>query len=63
VALTRARDRLYLASALKEGRMQPGRGSLAEVLPPSMIDLFAARTAEVDPVEWQASSGHPFILL
>lgn len=57
VALTRARDRLYLASALKEGRMQPGRGSLAEVLPPSMIELFAARTAEVTHVEWQASSG------
>ena len=31
VALTRARDRLYLSSVLKNGVMQPGRGSLAEV--------------------------------
>jgi len=41
VALTRARDRLYLASALKDGAMVPGRGSLAEVFPQSMKDLFA----------------------
>ena len=32
VALTRARDRLYLGSVLKDGSLQPGRGSLAEVL-------------------------------
>jgi ATP-dependent exoDNAse (exonuclease V) beta subunit len=54
VALTRARDRLYLGSVLKEGRLQPGRGSLAEVLPQPLIDLFAG----VGPdVEWRASSG------
>ena len=41
VALTRARDRLYLASALKDGALVPGRGSLAEVFPQSMKDLFA----------------------
>jgi hypothetical protein len=41
VALTRARDRLYLAAALKDGVMVPGRGSLGEVLPQSMKDLFA----------------------
>jgi ATP-dependent helicase/nuclease subunit A len=52
VALTRARDRLYLGSVLKDGRLQPGRGSLAEVLPQSLIDLFAG----VDS-EWHASSG------
>jgi ATP-dependent helicase/nuclease subunit A len=52
VALTRARDRLYLGSVLKEGRLQPGRGSLAEVLPQSLIDLFAGGAAE-----WRASSG------
>jgi ATP-dependent exoDNAse (exonuclease V) beta subunit len=51
VALTRARDRLYLASVLKEGRVQPGRGSLAEVLPPPLIDVFAAGD------EWRAASG------
>ena len=57
VALTRARDRLYLGSALKEGRIQPGRGSLAEVLPQSLLDRFAAQAAATDVVEWQASSG------
>ena len=41
VALTRARDRLYLASGLKDGALVPGRGSLAEVFPQSMKDLFA----------------------
>jgi ATP-dependent helicase/nuclease subunit A len=33
VALTRARDRLYLAAAVKDGTFKPGRGSLGEVLP------------------------------
>ena len=41
VRATRARDRLYLASALKDGVMVAGRGSLAEVLPQSMKALFA----------------------
>jgi ATP-dependent helicase/nuclease subunit A len=40
VALTRARDRLYVGSVLEDGRLQPGRGSLAEVLPPSLVQLF-----------------------
>ena len=55
VALTRARDRLYLASALKEGRLQPGRGSLAGVLPASLVtQLVGGVTAAI---EWRASSG------
>ncbi len=54
VALTRARDRLYLGSVLKDGRLQPGRGSLAEVLPQSLIDVFAAAG---DTCEWRAASG------
>ena len=53
VALTRARDRLYLGSALKEGRLQPARGSLAEVLPAT---LLAGLTAGAD-IEWRASLG------
>ena len=53
VALTRARDRLYLSSALKEGRLQPGRGSLAEVLPASL----QAQLVVGGDVEWRASSG------
>jgi ATP-dependent helicase/nuclease subunit A len=35
VALTRARDRLYLSAALKDGVFRPGPGSLGEVLPAS----------------------------
>ena len=42
VALTRARDRLYLSSALKDGVMAPGRGSLGEVLPRSIREALAA---------------------
>jgi ATP-dependent exoDNAse (exonuclease V) beta subunit len=41
VALTRARDRLYLSSSLSTGVIRPTRGSLGEVLPGSVRDLFA----------------------
>ena len=57
VALTRARDRLYLASAVREGRLQPGRGSLAEVLPPSFAAQFDRAAAGVSGVQWPSSSG------
>jgi ATP-dependent helicase/nuclease subunit A len=40
VALTRARDRLYLAAVTKDGAFKPGRGSLGEVLPVSIRDRF-----------------------
>jgi ATP-dependent helicase/nuclease subunit A len=63
VAFTRARDRLYLASALKAGALVPGRGSLAEVLPDSLRELFArAAVAAVDSavVSWSGPSGRPF---
>jgi ATP-dependent helicase/nuclease subunit A len=36
VALTRARDRLYLSAALKDGVFRAGPGSLGEVLPASV---------------------------
>ena len=54
VALTRARDRLYLGTALKDGRILPARGSLAEVLPASFRERFAAAA---EGIEWRASSG------
>jgi ATP-dependent helicase/nuclease subunit A len=41
VAMTRARDRLYLSAALKGGVCRMGRGSLGEVLPSDLRDLFA----------------------
>jgi len=49
VALTRARDRLYLGGVVKNGAFKPGRGSLGEVLPPEIKARFeqassAART-------------------
>ncbi len=46
VALTRARDRLYLGSVLKDGKIQPGRGSLAEVLPGSLLEAINAAAAQ-----------------
>ena len=42
VAVTRARDRLYLGAVVKEGVFKPGRGSLGEVLPPGAKTRFAA---------------------
>jgi ATP-dependent helicase/nuclease subunit A len=57
VALTRARDRLYLSSVMKDGRLEPGRGSLAGVLPPSLLDCFGLAAAGL-PAEWRAASGH-----
>jgi ATP-dependent helicase/nuclease subunit A len=63
VALTRARDRLYLAAVLKDGRLVPGRGSLAEVLPESVKALFSRASSLSDPrepLEWAAESGRIF---
>jgi ATP-dependent helicase/nuclease subunit A len=63
VALTRARDRLYLSSVVKDGTLQPGRGSLAEVLPDSLRALFArAATAlpDIDRLGWAGASGRTF---
>ena len=58
VAMTRARDRLYFSSALKDGVLSPARGALAEVLPDSCKAVFtaAAVTAE-DTLEWTSTSG------
>ena len=63
VAATRARDRLYLSSALKDGAMVPGRGSLGEVLPPSLKELFpkaASLSTTGGPLTWVSTSGVAF---
>ena len=61
VALTRARDRLYLASALKDGTIHAGRGSLAEVLPASICAAFSAAAAgSGDSIDWMAPSGRTY---
>ena len=57
VALTRARDRLYLGAALSDGRLRPGRGSLGEILPPPVRDLFEEAAAGNSVVSWPAGSG------
>ena len=46
VALTRARDRLYLSGALKDGVCRFGRGSLGEVLPAGVKSRFVLRTSK-----------------
>ena len=40
VALTRARDRVYLSATVQNGACRMGRGSLGEVLPESLKALF-----------------------
>jgi ATP-dependent helicase/nuclease subunit A len=63
VAVTRARDRLYLASALKDGLLQPGRGSLGEVLPDSLKMLFGRAATVFDEfgtLAWSGQSGRSF---
>ena len=66
VAFTRARDRLYLASALKDGTLAPGRGSLAEVLPESIKALFGRAESALpgmDMIAWTGRSGRSFDFL
>jgi hypothetical protein len=57
VALTRARDRLYLSTTVKEGVCRMGRGGLGEVLPASLQRLFIqAMGAAGHHVTWQGAS-------
>jgi ATP-dependent helicase/nuclease subunit A len=63
VAMTRARDRLYLSSSLKGGALTPGNGSLAHVLPESVKQLFERAAGPLDGVStlaWQGGSGATF---
>jgi len=58
VAMTRARDRLYVSSALKDGVFKCGPGSLGDVLPESFRPLFArAATESGHAIDWTAPSG------
>jgi ATP-dependent helicase/nuclease subunit A len=61
VALTRARDRLYVGTVLKDGLFAIGRGSLGEVLPDAFRGLFvrAAQDPEAS-IEWTAQSGRGY---
>ncbi|HWP99795.1 MAG TPA: 3'-5' exonuclease, partial [Vicinamibacterales bacterium] len=59
VALTRARDRLYLAFVAPRGAMEPGRGSLAEVVPAGLREAIARAAGQSPPelLEWNAAAG------
>jgi ATP-dependent helicase/nuclease subunit A len=58
VAITRARDRVYLAATTGHATFRPARGSLAEVLPPSLLDTIAAAgEADLPSVTWSGASG------
>jgi hypothetical protein len=56
VALTRARDRLYLAGTVTAGKVVLQRGSLGRVLPPALPTLMAAPD-ESGRLVWQGSDG------
>jgi ATP-dependent helicase/nuclease subunit A len=59
VALTRARDRLYLASEVKDARWRAFGGSLGDILPAGVKARFEAAGAVPAPetTEWTAASG------
>ncbi len=58
VAMTRARDALYLATVLKDGEMRPMRGSLGDVMPSSLRALFSSGiAATAATTAWTGPSG------
>ena len=66
VALTRARDRLYLSATVEDGVCRTGRGSLGEVLPRSLLDLLGAASGGTEvsrPMTWAPAGGreHRFV--
>ncbi|MBI4486967.1 MAG: UvrD-helicase domain-containing protein [Acidobacteria bacterium] len=70
VALTRARDRLYLSATVQEGRCRMGRGSLGEVLPDSVKALLVravvgqtAGPGDDCALTWTSASGDTHVLM
>jgi ATP-dependent exoDNAse (exonuclease V) beta subunit len=63
VALTRARDRLYLASEVKEARWRAFGGSLGDILPAGIKARFEAASMVPAPetTEWVAESGQSHV--
>jgi hypothetical protein len=63
VAFTRARDRLYLSTVMKDGQFVAGPGSLGAVLPDSIKALFAAcgpAIAMGEDVIWTGASARSY---
>jgi ATP-dependent helicase/nuclease subunit A len=61
VAMTRARDGLYLSAVVADDGCRAGRGSLAEVLPAPLCALFVSASQAPSSTEfvcWQGRSGH-----
>ncbi|MFN7918319.1 MAG: UvrD-helicase domain-containing protein [Vicinamibacterales bacterium] len=52
VALTRARDRLYLSGSVTNGQFRPTRGALGEVLPESLKAAFVRAAAGAGVTTW-----------
>ena len=62
VALTRARDRLYLSATVANGSCRTTRGSLGEVMPRSLIALFGeAHGTGGAAVTWTAANGRKHV--
>ena len=61
VALTRARDRLYLSMVTSDSSIKPSRGSLAEVLPASFLSSLEAAIGS-GRAEWIAPGGYAHCL-
>ena len=57
VALTRARDRLYLSGTVTNGTFRPTRGALGEVLPEAVRAVFVRAAAAGDDVSWTSDDG------
>jgi ATP-dependent helicase/nuclease subunit A len=58
VAVTRARDRLYLAAELDDkGQARRGGRTLTALLPPSLAALFATAGGAPPTVEWPTGAG------
>jgi ATP-dependent helicase/nuclease subunit A len=60
VALTRARDRLYLGVVLEDGAVKSGRGSLAEVMPPMLLSQLSAASRDACVWTTARSGRHGF---
>ncbi|HXE81020.1 MAG TPA: UvrD-helicase domain-containing protein [Vicinamibacterales bacterium] len=65
VAVTRARDRLYLSAVVGEKGFRPARGSLGSVLPATIVDLITrvSQPGWRGEAEWRGASGrHRFLV-
>ncbi|MGE3956696.1 MAG: UvrD-helicase domain-containing protein [Vicinamibacterales bacterium] len=56
VALTRARDRLYLSGSVANGQFRPTRGALGEVLPDGFKALFVSASTAGGVVRWSGAT-------